>query len=180
MHRLPHTTYIAAAATADKTTTTTIPLWTANDDSGGKAIIIIDDPSPRDTLRSPSTPPPCHRLYLPASPYLSRRRRGCDYGKTVSIFSSPGPADWNDGKFPNEFIAFLRSVPCTVRGNLLYFILSKKWYLFTTPHSRTTPPPVVLLLSLPQFPKTSLSSSRPQLPSHGKAESDDIRYIHES
>jgi len=100
----------------------TIPLWTANDESGGKAIIIIDDPSPRDTLRSPSIPPPRHRFYLPTLPY---RSRGCDCGKTVSIFSSPRPTDCTDGKFPNEFIAFLRSVPYTVHGNLLYFVLSK-------------------------------------------------------
>jgi len=48
--------------------------------------------------------------------------------KRLVFFNPPGPVDWTDGKFPNEFIAFHRSrirVPCTVYGSLLYFILSK-------------------------------------------------------
>jgi len=120
LHRLPHTTYIAV--TMDKTTTILL-LWTANDDSGEeKAIIIIDDPSPSDTLRSLSILQLCHRyFYLPASPYCSRRRRGCDCGKTVSIFSPPGPANWTDGKFLSEFIAFHRSV-YAYRVRTIYYI----------------------------------------------------------
>jgi len=108
--------------------TTNIPLlWTANDDSGeGKAIIIIDDPSPRDTLRSLCIPSLFHRyFYLPASPCCSHRRRGCDCGKTVGIFSPLGPADWTDGKFPNEFIAFNRTVyvhKYRVRYTVIYYI----------------------------------------------------------
>lgn len=151
----------------------TIRLRTSNDDSGGKAVIIIDDPSPRDTLRSLSVPPLCRRFCPPASPSRSRRRRGCDCGKTVSIFSPPGPVNWTDGKFPNEFIAFHRSVhvPYTVHGNLLYFILSKN---DTSPPHLTRERHPLCYSSLRWFSKPSLSSSWPQLLSHGKTESDNI------